>query len=318
MLRNPNTQAVGTLAPVAVDGFAAADQHLAMLGKATDIAAQHRRGAPEGARRRRASTTPWRHGGLDGWIAQALQVLDLPQNLAPGVKKIIMAESGGNPHAINLTDSNARRGTPSQGLMQTIPTTFRHYVAPRAGEPADHRPGRQHHRRRQLHGRQLRRHHGGRRRAQQRRRAATSATEGPAARRRPRPRSSTAAERGGSRTGTTRRRRCLRSWCGSSGSASGVSCPQDAVMALCISTLTGTTSSPSPSIWRTRRLRRSQTWRTAAWPRSSSSPSRWTRPTSRRWRNTSTSGRPWWTRRRTRSGPSGSTRCFPPGPRIPA
>ena len=69
-------------------------------------------------------------GGLDSWIAQALQVLDLPQNLAPGVKKIILAESGGNPHAINLTDSNARRGTPSQGLMQTIPSTFRHYVAP--------------------------------------------------------------------------------------------------------------------------------------------------------------------------------------------
>ena len=69
-------------------------------------------------------------GGLDSWIAQALQVLDLPQNLAPGVKKIIMAESGGNPRAINLTDSNARRGTPSQGLMQTIPSTFRHYVAP--------------------------------------------------------------------------------------------------------------------------------------------------------------------------------------------
>ena len=47
-----------------------------------------------------------------------------------------MAESGGNPRAINLTDSNARRGTPSQGLMQTIPTTFRHYVAPEvAGRP---------------------------------------------------------------------------------------------------------------------------------------------------------------------------------------
>jgi SLT domain-containing protein len=60
----------------------------------------------------------------------------MPQSLAPGVKKIIMAESGGNPHAINLTDSNARRGTPSQGLMQTIPSTFRHYVAPEvAGRP---------------------------------------------------------------------------------------------------------------------------------------------------------------------------------------
>ncbi len=41
-----------------------------------------------------------------------------------------MAESGGNPRAVNTWDSNARRGTPSQGLMQTIPSTYRHYVHP--------------------------------------------------------------------------------------------------------------------------------------------------------------------------------------------
>jgi soluble lytic murein transglycosylase-like protein len=111
MLHNPATQAVGSLAPVAPDGFATADQHLAI----NSLVAQ---------------------GGLDSCIAQALRILDMPQSLAPGVKKIIMAESGGNPHAINLTDSNARRGTPSQGLMQTIPSTFRHYVAPEvAGRP---------------------------------------------------------------------------------------------------------------------------------------------------------------------------------------
>ena len=129
MLRNPNTQAVGTLAPVAVDGLAAADQHLAMLGKATDIAAQIAEAHQREADRARIDAVV-ATGGLDGWIAQALQVLDLPQNLAPGIKKIIMSESGGNPHAINLSDSNARRGTPSQGLMQTTPTTYRHYVAP--------------------------------------------------------------------------------------------------------------------------------------------------------------------------------------------
>jgi Transglycosylase SLT domain len=126
MLRNPSTQAVGTLAPVAEDGFGAADEHLAMLGKATDIAARiaeaHQKELDAQAARAR--------GGLDGWIAQALQVVNLPQSLAPGVKRIIMAESGGNPRAINLTDSNARRGTPSQGLMQTIPVTYRRYVAP--------------------------------------------------------------------------------------------------------------------------------------------------------------------------------------------
>ena len=69
-------------------------------------------------------------GGLDAWIAEALDICDLPQSLAPGVKKIIMAESGGNPRAINNWDSNAQRGTPSQGLMQTIPSTFKAYVHP--------------------------------------------------------------------------------------------------------------------------------------------------------------------------------------------
>jgi SLT domain-containing protein len=47
-----------------------------------------------------------------------------------------MAESGGNPRAVNNWDSNARRGTPSRGLMQTIPSTFRAYVHPDlAGRP---------------------------------------------------------------------------------------------------------------------------------------------------------------------------------------
>jgi hypothetical protein len=69
-------------------------------------------------------------GGLDGWIAEALQTMQLPQALAPSVKRIILAESGGIPRAINRWDSNARRGTPSHGLMQTIPATFRTYVHP--------------------------------------------------------------------------------------------------------------------------------------------------------------------------------------------
>jgi soluble lytic murein transglycosylase-like protein len=105
------------------------DQHLARLDKAATLAAklaeQHAKEA-EAARIRDLAA----RGGLDAWIAQALQISDLPQSYAPGVKKIIMAESGGNPRAINNWDSNARRGTPSQGLMQTIPSTFRHYVHP--------------------------------------------------------------------------------------------------------------------------------------------------------------------------------------------
>ncbi len=67
---------------------------------------------------------------LDGWIAKALGLMGLPQALANGVKTIIMHESGGNPAAINNWDSNARAGIPSQGLMQTIPSTFRACVLP--------------------------------------------------------------------------------------------------------------------------------------------------------------------------------------------
>lgn len=39
-------------------------------------------------------------------------------------------ESGGNPHAINNWDSNAAKGTPSKGLMQTIDPTFQSYKDP--------------------------------------------------------------------------------------------------------------------------------------------------------------------------------------------
>jgi hypothetical protein len=111
----------------------AADEHLARLDKGAVLAAElaelHAEQAREQAARDRVAALIQK-GGVDGWIAEALQILDLPQSLAPSVKKIIMAESGGNPRAINNWDSNARRGTPSQGLMQTIPSTFRAYVHP--------------------------------------------------------------------------------------------------------------------------------------------------------------------------------------------
>jgi len=67
---------------------------------------------------------------LDGQIARALGLLGLPQKLAPGVKKIIMRESTGNPDAINNWDSNASAGTPSKGLMQLIDVSFRNAVLP--------------------------------------------------------------------------------------------------------------------------------------------------------------------------------------------
>ena len=108
-----------------------AEEHVARVVQAAELAELH---AQQAERQRVAALIE--RGGLDGWIAEALQLLDLPQSLAPGVKKIVMKESGGNPRAVNNWDSNARRGTPSQGLMQTIPSTYKHYVHP----DVKHRP----------------------------------------------------------------------------------------------------------------------------------------------------------------------------------
>ena len=63
------------------------------------------------------------------YVAKALEA----NGIAPTgyrVSKIlatIQRESGGNPRAINLWDSNARAGIPSKGLMQTIGPTFNAY-----------------------------------------------------------------------------------------------------------------------------------------------------------------------------------------------
>lgn len=69
-------------------------------------------------------------GNLNEWIGVALAKMNMSQSYAPGIRRIIMKESRGNPKAINRWDSNALAGRPSQGLMQTIPSTFRSYVLP--------------------------------------------------------------------------------------------------------------------------------------------------------------------------------------------
>ena len=60
---------------------------------------------------------------------QALQMIqqDSAANVAAGLHQM-QTESSGNPRAINLTDSNAQKGTPSKGLMQVIDPTFRSYA----------------------------------------------------------------------------------------------------------------------------------------------------------------------------------------------
>jgi LysM repeat protein len=67
---------------------------------------------------------------LDGWINEAISILaengySVSYN---AVYVTAMAESGGNPDAVNDWDSNAANGDASTGLMQVIPTTFDAYA----------------------------------------------------------------------------------------------------------------------------------------------------------------------------------------------
>jgi SLT domain-containing protein/phage-related minor tail protein len=63
-------------------------------------------------------------------VLQGLQLIGQPSTLANTVLNQIRSESSGNERAINLTDSNARKGTPSKGLIQTIDPTFQAYRLP--------------------------------------------------------------------------------------------------------------------------------------------------------------------------------------------
>ncbi|WP_031523957.1 transglycosylase SLT domain-containing protein [Streptomyces sp. NRRL F-5123] len=67
---------------------------------------------------------------LDGWIREARAVLaahNIPVPTYNGIYRNIIRESSGNPNAINLWDSNAAKGIPSKGLLQTIDPTFNAY-----------------------------------------------------------------------------------------------------------------------------------------------------------------------------------------------
>ena len=74
--------------------------------------------------------------GVERWRNVALQALSYtgsPLSWIGSLLRRMNQESGGNPRAINLWDSNAAAGIPSQGLMQTIPPTFFAYARELAG-----------------------------------------------------------------------------------------------------------------------------------------------------------------------------------------
>lgn len=54
----------------------------------------------------------------------------IPQKYLPGILAQIQQESGGDPKAANLWDSNAQAGHPSRGLLQVIAPTYRSFAKP--------------------------------------------------------------------------------------------------------------------------------------------------------------------------------------------
>jgi transglycosylase-like protein with SLT domain len=74
--------------------------------------------------------------GVQRWSGLTLQVmkeLGIPESYLPAVLRRMNQESGGNPTIQNNWDSNAKKGTPSIGLMQTIGPTFNSYAGPYRG-----------------------------------------------------------------------------------------------------------------------------------------------------------------------------------------
>lgn len=81
-----------------------------------------------------APTGPVPPGSVRNWISQALEYGKWPVAWMGALFSRVMQETGGNPHAINLWDSNAKAGIPSKGLVQTIEPTFNAYKAPSMGD----------------------------------------------------------------------------------------------------------------------------------------------------------------------------------------
>lgn len=69
-------------------------------------------------------------GNVKQWIATAMAITGVPAKYLNALYALAMHESGGNPRAINLWDSNYKAGHPSKGLMQTIDSTFNRYKLP--------------------------------------------------------------------------------------------------------------------------------------------------------------------------------------------
>jgi SLT domain-containing protein len=73
-------------------------------------------------------------GNAAGWIQSALSIVGAPSSWLGPLSTLVQHESGGDPNAINLWDSNAKAGHPSKGLFQTIDSTFNAYAIKGLGD----------------------------------------------------------------------------------------------------------------------------------------------------------------------------------------
>lgn len=132
----------GNLTPKFIDGMYGNFQATmtdAMVAQMRDSLKKAEASAAAAAAAFSAGHVNFRPGaGVGQWAGVARQALALA-GLNPGfvldVLYQMQTESGGNPLAVNLWDSNARAGHPSVGLMQVIAGTYATYGAPRMGYP---------------------------------------------------------------------------------------------------------------------------------------------------------------------------------------
>jgi hypothetical protein len=106
----------------------------AMLNPKAHSLIEHK--AADAVKKKIAAMSAGVGGGVARWTPLVLAAMGM-LGISPGLLGVVMSqmntESGGNPGSINLTDSNAAAGHPSQGLMQVIPGTFAAYAGPFRG-----------------------------------------------------------------------------------------------------------------------------------------------------------------------------------------
>ncbi|MFF5972876.1 transglycosylase SLT domain-containing protein [Streptomyces sp. NPDC012769] len=119
-------------AKAAAEAKKQAEAAKAAAAKKKAEAAAKKRAAEKAAASRAAARKPVFANNLDGWIREALFIMDkhnIPGTYE-GIHRNIMRESSGNPRAINNWDINAINGVPSKGLLQVIYPTFKAYHVP--------------------------------------------------------------------------------------------------------------------------------------------------------------------------------------------